>query len=85
MTGHGGKNDMRDNGGLTVQALWLSLASLMSMSVGIVTSMVLSRLLDQTEYGTYRQVIYVYYTLLMVFFARFAQGLFLFPGKNASV
>lgn len=67
MTGHGGKNDMRDNGGLTVQALWLSLASLMSMSVGIVTSMVLSRLLDQTEYGTYRQVIYVYYTLLMVF------------------
>ncbi len=54
MEGHGGKSDMRDKGGLTVQALWLALASLMSMSVGIVTSMVLSRLLDQTEYGTYR-------------------------------
>ncbi len=48
MEGHGGKSDMRDKGGLTVQALWLALASLMSMSVGIVTSMVLSRLLDQT-------------------------------------
>ncbi len=51
----------------TVQAAWIAFASLVSMSVGIVTAAILSRYLSKSEYGTYRQVIYVYSTLLMFF------------------
>lgn len=51
----------------TVQASWLALANLLSLSVGLFISAILSRFMSITEYGTYRQVFYVYSTLLIIF------------------
>ncbi|WP_289859642.1 oligosaccharide flippase family protein [uncultured Muribaculum sp.] len=51
----------------TVQASWLALADLLSLSIGLITAAILSRYMTTAEYGTYRQIIYVYTTLLLVF------------------
>lgn len=51
----------------TGQAFWLGIGSLVSFSFGIVSAAILSRVLSIEEYGTYRQVLYVYSTLLVVF------------------
>lgn len=49
------------------QALWLSISYVCSMAVGIVSSAILSRYFDKVEYGTYKQIMYVYHILLTVF------------------
>ena len=49
------------------QAAWVALGSLFSFLVGIVSPMILSRYFDKADYGTYKQVMYVYNTLLAVF------------------
>lgn len=51
----------------TKQAAWIAVGSLFSYGFGIVSSMILSRYFDKADYGTYKQVIYVYHTLLTVF------------------
>lgn len=51
----------------TRQATWVALGSLFSFGFGIVSSMILSRYFDKGDYGTYKQVLYVYNTLLVVF------------------
>jgi O-antigen/teichoic acid export membrane protein len=51
----------------TVQALWVGLGSLSSFALGIVSAAILSRYFDKAEYGTYKQILYVYHTLLVVF------------------
>lgn len=51
----------------TKQAAWIALGSLFSFAFGIVSSMILSRYFDKVEYGTYKQVLYVYNSLLAVF------------------
>ena len=51
----------------TFQAMWIGLGSLSSFAFTIVSAAVLSRFLSKTEYGTYKQVMYVYQTLLVVF------------------
>ncbi len=58
---------MINNQSRTGQAFWLGIGSLVSFSFGIVSSAILSRILTIDEYGTYRQVLYVYSTLLIVF------------------
>ena len=50
-----------------MQALWLIAGNVCSLLAGLGTMAVLSRCLDAGEYGTYRQVLYVYQTLLIVF------------------
>lgn len=49
------------------QALWLSISYTCSMLVGILSSVVLSRYFDKVQYGTYKQIIFVYNTLLTIF------------------
>lgn len=49
------------------QALWLSVSYVCSMAVGIVSSAILTRYFDKVEYGTYKQIMYVYYILFTVF------------------
>lgn len=49
------------------QALWLSISYVCSMAVGIVSSAILSRYFDKVEYGTYKQIMYVYHILFTVF------------------
>ena len=51
----------------TIQAFWISLGSLFAFGFGIVSSMILSRYFPKEDYGTYKQVLYVYSTLLSVF------------------
>lgn len=49
------------------QAVWVAIGSFFSFIVGIVSPMILSRFFDKGDYGTYKQVMYVYNTLLAVF------------------
>lgn len=49
------------------QAAWVAIGSFFSFIVGIVSPMILSRFFDKGDYGTYKQVMYVYNTLLTVF------------------
>ena len=51
----------------TRQAAWVAIGSLFSFAVGIVSPMILSRYFTVGDYGTYKQVMYVYHTLLSVF------------------
>ena len=51
----------------TKQAAWVGIGSLCSFGFTIVSSMILSRYFDKAEYGTYKQVMYVYNTLLTIF------------------
>lgn len=51
----------------TQQAFWVGIGSLFSFGFTIVSSMILSRYFDKGDYGTYKQVLYVYHTLLTVF------------------
>lgn len=49
------------------QAMWVAIGQFLSYAIGIVTPMILSRYFDKGDYGTYKQVMYVYSTLLTVF------------------
>ena len=51
----------------TQQAFWVALASLVTFSFGILSAAVLSRYLSKIDYGTYKQVLFIYSTLLVVF------------------
>lgn len=51
----------------TKQAAWVAIGSLCSFGFSIVSSMILSRYFNKADYGTYRQVMYVYTTLLTIF------------------
>jgi O-antigen/teichoic acid export membrane protein len=51
----------------TSQVVWFGLGGVTSLSFTIVIAAVLSRQLGMAEYGTYRQVLFVYQTLLVVF------------------
>lgn len=51
----------------TKQAAWIAIGSLFSFGFTIVSSMILSRYFSKADYGTYKQVLYVYHTMLTVF------------------
>lgn len=51
----------------TSQALWIGIGSLCSFLFSIVSAAILSRYFTKDQYGTYKQVMYVYHTLLTVF------------------
>lgn len=53
----------------TIQAVWVGVGSLSSLLLALLSSAILSRYFNKTEYGTYRQIIYIYSTLLVVFSA----------------
>jgi O-antigen/teichoic acid export membrane protein len=53
----------------TVQAFWVGIGSFSSFALGFVSAAILSRYFDKAEYGTYRQILYVYTTLLVIFTA----------------
>ncbi|MFZ4724003.1 MAG: oligosaccharide flippase family protein [Paludibacter sp.] len=57
----------KNNTNNTIQAFWISIGSLFAFGFTIVSLMILSRYFPKEDYGTYKQVIYVYNTLLVVF------------------
>lgn len=64
--------DLKDNSfgkSNTIQAFWVGLGSLSSFALAIISAAILSRYFEKEEYGTYRQIVYVYSTLLVIFTA----------------
>ncbi|MHC1775907.1 MAG: oligosaccharide flippase family protein [Lentimicrobium sp.] len=55
--------------GNTMQAMWVAMGSLSSFALAIVSAAILSRYFNKAEYGTYRQILYIYNTLLIIFTA----------------
>jgi len=53
----------------TVQAFWVAIGSFSTFMVSIISAAILSRYFDKTDYGTYRQILFVYNTLLVIFTA----------------
>lgn len=51
----------------TTQAAWIGIGSLCTFGFTLVSAAILSRYLTKEDYGTYKQVMYVYNTLLAVF------------------
>lgn len=51
----------------TRQAVWVGVSSLSSFLVGIISSAIFSRYFDKADYGTYKQIVFVYTTLLTLF------------------
>lgn len=49
------------------QVLWVLVGSLSAFLFTIISSIILSRYLNKADYGTYRQVLYLYDTLLVIF------------------
>lgn len=60
---------LANNKSNTHQALWIATGSLSSFALSIVSAAILSRYFTKSDYGTYRQVLYVYTTLLVIFSA----------------
>ena len=57
------------NSNNTVQAFWVGIGSFSSFALALVSAAILSRYFEKAEYGTYRQIVYVYSTLLTIFAA----------------
>lgn len=51
----------------TIQTFWVILGNFSAFSFVMISSMLLSRYFNKEDYGTYKQVMYVYSTLLVVF------------------
>ena len=55
----------------TKQAVWVGLVVYFLLGFGIISSMILSRYFGKNDYGTYKQVLYVYNTFTCIYI-RFA-------------
>lgn len=51
------------------QTIWVGISQVIIFSIALINAAILSRYFDKTEYGTYRQILYVYTTLLTLFSA----------------
>ncbi len=49
------------------QALWLGIGQLCTFLIAFLTAPILTRYFDKVEYGTYRQILYVYTSLMALF------------------
>ena len=49
------------------QALWLGIGQFCTFAISFVSAAILSRYFDKTEYGTYKQILYIYHTLQSLF------------------
>ncbi|MDM1412158.1 oligosaccharide flippase family protein [Myroides odoratimimus] len=58
---------MSNKEGNTIQVFWVFIGNAMALGFTIISSMFLSRYLDKQDYGTYKQVMYVYSSLLAIF------------------
>lgn len=65
-----------------MQALWVGIGNLASFAFTLISSAILSRYMDKADYGTYKQVMYVYNTLLMVFTLGLPKAYSYFLPKN---
>lgn len=61
------ENIVEKKSSTAIQGIWLGIANSSNMLVAILSSVVLSRYFDKIEYGTYKQIIFVYNTFLLIF------------------
>ncbi len=57
------------NSSNTNQAIWVGIGQLSSFFLSLASAAILSRYFSKTDYGTYKQVLYIYNTLLILFSA----------------
>lgn len=57
------------NSSNTTQAIWVGIGQLSSFSLSIINAAILARYFDKAEYGTYKQILYIYNILLVLFSA----------------
>ena len=60
---------MKRDSNNSVQVLWVGIGNFSSFALSLVSAAILARYFDKVEYGTYRQILYVYHTLLVIFTA----------------
>jgi len=53
----------------TIQAFWVAVGNFFSYALTVVSGAILSRYFNKADYGTYRQIVYVYGSLLVIFTA----------------
>ncbi|MBT3611676.1 MAG: oligosaccharide flippase family protein [Flavobacteriales bacterium] len=53
----------------SVQTFWLALSTFSSIAFSILSVAILSRFLSKSDYGTYRQIVYIYTILVVIFSA----------------
>ena len=53
----------------TIQAFWVAVGSFFSYALTLISGAILSRYFSKADYGTYRQIVYVYGSLLVIFTA----------------
>lgn len=70
------------NSSNTLQAFWVGIGSLATFGFTLISSAILSRYLCKAEYGTYKQVMYLYNTLLFVFTLGLPKAYSYFLAKN---
>ena len=51
------------------QVFWLGLGRLSSLALAFISAAILSRFLSKEEYGTYKQIMYLYTSLSLIFAA----------------
>lgn len=49
------------------QAMWIAIGQFASLLIAVISPMIMSRFLPKSDYGTYKQVMYIYTSLLGVF------------------
>lgn len=49
------------------QALWVGISSMSTFVIALASSVILARYFSKTEYGTYKQIVYIYNTFITLF------------------
>jgi len=57
------------NNNKTIQALWVGVGAFSTFALSFVSAAILSRYFNKQDYGTYKQILFVYNSLLIVFSA----------------
>ena len=70
-----------NNKSRSVQVFWIALGKLSSFALAFVSAAILSRYLSKEDYGTYKQVMYIYSSFLLVFTAGLPDSLTYFLPK----
>jgi O-antigen/teichoic acid export membrane protein len=67
------KDNNLSTGGNTIQAFWVALSTLSGILISLVSAAILSRYFTKADLGTYKQILYVYGSLLIIFSAGLPQ------------
>ena len=67
-----------------MQAFWLGFGRLSSFALAFVSAAILSRFLSKEDYGTYKQIMYLYASFSLIFMAGLPETLTYFLPKILS-